>query len=139
AETVACGTAGDELALAVSVSQNVLTDVRSYCAAALPSVDEILHVRVNPAPGVHALDDAAHALQLCRLIGESIQTARQLKPRSRIHVFLSAPIAFAFFLGQRSRGWGELTLYEFEFEAGRVGGYLPALKLPRLAPPVVLV
>lgn len=130
AEFLPCGTAGDELALAVSVTHDVENDVRSYCAATLPSVDEVLHIRIAPTPGSNALSGVEHALQFCGVIGEALQTARRLRPRTRIHVFLAVPIALAFLLGQRSRGWGAMTLYEFDFEAARFGAYLPSFKLP---------
>ena len=45
-------------------------------------------------------------------------------------VFVAAPNAFTFFLGQRQPGLGKTTLYEYDFEGANGGGYRPSLTLP---------
>ena len=51
----------------------------------------------------------------------------------RVHLFMAAPGAFSFFLGQRQTAIGPLTLYEYDFEGERGGSYQPSLSLPARA------
>ena len=53
----------------------------------------------------------------------------QYKPKM-IHLFFAAPIALVFLIGQRSRGFGTITIYEYDFEGGRTGSYINAITLP---------
>jgi SMODS-associated and fused to various effectors sensor domain len=45
----------------------------------------------------------------------------------RVHAFISAPNGFSFFLGQHQQAIGPTTLYEFDFENKRGGGYTPGI------------
>ena len=46
------------------------------------------------------------------------------------HLFVAAPNAFTFFLGQRQTALGPVRLYEFDFDGGRGRSYSAALTLP---------
>jgi hypothetical protein len=48
----------------------------------------------------------------------------------RLHLFMSSPVSFAFYLGQRSAPLGPLTLYEFDFEGSNGASYTPSMNLP---------
>jgi hypothetical protein len=45
-------------------------------------------------------------------------------------LFIAAPNAFTFFLGQRQTAPGSVRLYEFDFDGGRGRSYTTALTLP---------
>ena len=47
-----------------------------------------------------------------------------------IHLFVAAPNAFSFFLGQRQPSLGRIKLYEYDFEGLNGGGYRASLSLP---------
>jgi hypothetical protein len=47
-----------------------------------------------------------------------------------IHLFMAAPNAFAFFLGQQAKPLGKIILYEFDFEQSKTGTYEPVISLP---------
>ena len=46
------------------------------------------------------------------------------------HLFVAAPNAFTFFLGQRQTALGMIRLYEFDFDGARERSYTAALSLP---------
>ena len=45
-------------------------------------------------------------------------------------LFIAGPGGFAVYLGQRQLAMGPVTLYEFDFEEARGGGYEAALSFP---------
>jgi hypothetical protein len=65
---------------------------------------------------------------LAESLAQRINAERQ--PGSRVHLFIAAPNAFTFFLGQRQPSMGSVTLYEFDFEGQNGGGYAPSISLP---------
>jgi len=122
---------GGDVAVAVSVTHDVLPDVKEYVRASLPSVGRILRFSVLPASGPTAVRDGEHAGLLSQALASAMKTVRTAaERRGRLHVFMAAPNGFAFFLGQLARGFGPCTIYEYEFEAGTPGGYKPSLSFP---------
>ncbi len=58
-----------------------------------------------------------------------INQSRNLS-RAPLHLFIAAPNAFTFLLGQRQPSLGKTPLYEFDFEGAHGGGYKTSLSLP---------
>jgi SMODS-associated and fused to various effectors sensor domain len=48
---------------------------------------------------------------------------------SRVHIFMAAPNAFSFFFGQHQKAVGPVTLYEWDFDGLRGGGYNESLSV----------
>ena len=99
---------------ASSVRQPVSTFSRTNASVALGSTSVVC--------GQHAFD-LAEALAL------QINHQRRVD-RPPLHLFIAAPNAFTFFLGQRQPGLGKTTLYEYDFEGANGGGYMASLVLP---------
>lgn len=119
-----------DVALAISVTHNIESDVAVYVRKQLPSLSQILCCR-SPILGSNSIRDGAHAYSLSQQISVILKTQRTLEEHTgRIHLFLSAPNSFAFFLGQLSRSFGPLTLYEYDFDTNPPGAYWPAISLP---------
>lgn len=70
-----------------------------------------------------------HAFDLAEELALQINE-RRIGHRPPLHLFIAAPNAFTFFLGQRQPGLGKITLYEYDFEGANGGGYKPSLSLP---------
>ena len=60
---------------------------------------------------------------------EKIKSLRDAIPGQRIHLFMAAPGAFSFFLGQRAVAIGPVTIYEYDFEGANGGSYQKSLSL----------
>jgi len=64
------------------------------------------------------------------------ELASLLKHRTRderavkLHIFASAPNAFMFFLGQMAKGFGQCTMYEFDFDNNALGAYQASISFP---------
>jgi hypothetical protein len=48
----------------------------------------------------------------------------------RVHLFISAPYTFSFFLGRHGKLLKPVVLYEFDFDGQRSGSYEPSLTMP---------
>ncbi len=128
-ELIDLNRAGDELAVAISVTQPTRADVTAFVELRLSSVGKFLHASL-PDVAQDSIKDGSHAFHtaqgVIKLIG---QTREVLGVRGRVHLFWSAPNAFAFMLGQLARPLGPITLYEFDFENSGDGRYEPSLSL----------
>ncbi len=120
----------NDVALAVSVSRVVLQDVELYAEENLPSLGKIIDCKVNPNPGQTAIKDADHGFQLVEQLVNILSNRNINERNARLHIFASAPNAMLFWLGQQAHGLGSITIYEYDFETMKPGGYLPALKFP---------
>ncbi len=121
---------GHELAVAVSVTHDILDDTVKYIRNHLPQVGRVLHLR-QTTPGVNSIKDGSHAFCLAQNLISAIRTARNEDGSGlNLHLFWAAPNAFVFFVGQMARNLGPCRLYEHDLESGYQGAYQPSLRLP---------
>lgn len=121
---------GDEIAVAISLTRDAAEGTRSFVREHLPYVGRIVHA--SPADGSSQLSvqSGSHAARLAELIVQHMRTiADGARPYSRLHLFISAPNGFTFFLGQHQQALGAVQLYEWDFEGLRTRGYFPAISL----------
>jgi hypothetical protein len=122
---------GTEVAIAVSVTHDVSADVCAYVKANLPNVGRILIFSILPGPGPAAIRDADHAVSLAQGLAASLRTERTLEERKEaMHLFLSAPAGFGFFLGRLAQSFGPVVAYEYDFETNAPGAYQAGIRLP---------
>ncbi|WNG20826.1 SAVED domain-containing protein [Cystobacter fuscus] len=119
---------GDDVAVVVSVSRDALADVKAY-AEGMPAIGTVVDARPVSGVGQRAVADADHAVALADSLAEVIRTNRP-KNGGTTHLFIAAPNALAFFLGQHRGALGKVQLYEFDFEGERGGSYSPSISLP---------
>jgi hypothetical protein len=128
--SIPIGVQGHEVAVAISATHNIETDVSMYVKRHLPAVSRIIHCYF-PAPGTASIVDADHAYTLAQHISSQLKTQRNPQERAcRIHIFFAVPNALTFFLGQHARSFGSLTLYEYDFDTNAPGAYSPSVSLP---------
>ena len=74
-------------------------------------------------------------LQLAEQFQRIIQTNVQDIGATSVHIFMAAPVALAFLMGQLSRVFGPYTLYEWDFDKQRIegGGYFPSISIPKVS------
>lgn len=132
-EIVQISDKGRELAVAISVTHNILNDTVNYVSHNLPQVGRILHFR-QPTPGVNSIIDGSHAFYLANNLISTIREERDDDESGmNLHFFWAVPNAFVFFVGQMARNLGPCILYEYDFESGRRGAYQPSLRFPFFA------
>jgi SMODS-associated and fused to various effectors sensor domain/CHAT domain len=126
------GTPGSpDVALAVGINHPVLDDVRCFLGRSGITVGRILHAFFGDATAQTAIHDGAHAARLTQSLYRMIEARSFEEKGGVLHLFIAAPNALVFFLGQLARGLGRIQLYDHDFEARGVrGAYIPAFELP---------
>ncbi|PQO37829.1 SAVED domain-containing protein [Bremerella cremea] len=120
---------GDDLAVAISVSQLVKQNVEDFIKSDVPQIKSLLHIHV-PNVGPNSIRDGDHAFAVASKVVELIrQQTQALKYSGNIHLFWAMPNSLAFMFGQQSRLLGNLTVYEFDFEQGLQGSYTRSVTL----------
>ncbi|HSH80375.1 MAG TPA: SAVED domain-containing protein [Herpetosiphonaceae bacterium] len=125
---------GPDVAIALSITQQVLADVREYVKERLPSVGRIVVFSLPSGPSTTRVQDGTHAKLLAQQLTAHLKEHRTGEERRGVvHIFAAAPNALLFFLGQMARSFGRCTLYEYDFETNALGGYHESLSFP---PPI---
>lgn len=105
-----------DVAIAVGISQETVPDqVRDFVQRKRLPVGRVLKAEIAPAPGQTSVKGGAHCLRLAQTLLPRIRRRRPHERNGCDHLFLSAPNAFNFYLGQLSRSLGWVILYEHPF------------------------
>jgi hypothetical protein len=124
---------GADVAVALSLTRPVLDDVEHYLETANLPVGRLLPATLAPAPSSTGVHGGAHALALAQALTLRIRARTIRERQGTLHLFISAPNAFLFYLGQLARGLGRIRMYEYDFDSGAPGAYKASIELP--APP----
>lgn len=130
-EVIETGTGGPDVALSLAITQPIHTDVELFQQATLPTVGRIFRATVHPRVGPAAVRDGDHAVRLAREVSRTMKADRTPEERQgTLHIFIAGPNAFALFLGQLGRSFGQCVVYEYDFDSNLPGAYQPALVFP---------
>lgn len=133
-ETVEIDAARTDLVVALGITHEIRADVAAYAAAALPTTGRVLNLAPAGGPSARAVRCGRHAFELAEAAMRAVRAARPAGGFT--HLFIAAPNALTFFLGQRRPMLGRVRLYEFDFDGGRDSSYAAALTLPVSEPTV---
>ena len=125
------GTGGTEVAVAVSITRTTEQQVRAYLKGQ-PNVGRLIVASLTGGASQAALLNGTHADQLADRLANHLKDVRSgadVTVRPALHLFMSAPYSFAFFLGRHIKVLRPVTLYEFDFDGERGGGYVPSLTM----------
>lgn len=125
---------GPDYALSVSLSNEAASATDAYLQHFPGQVGKVLHARIEGGAGQGSVQSGTHALAL---VEKLLAQLSHIRPRrdGRLHLFLSTPNTFAFYLGQYLRNLGEVVLYEYDLDLTRPkddphrGSYKPSLCL----------
>lgn len=119
-----------DLVVALSVTHEILRDVNHYCEETGLSPRAFLHLIPEGGAGPSSVIDASHAFALA---GEATRLIREVKVHGdRVHIFVAAPNALMFFLGQTMTDLADpVQLYEHDRQGSQGVPYLPSLKFPQ--------
>lgn len=122
---------GFDVAVSLSVANDICADVGMYARRALPAVHRIIHLTLPTGVGNQAVLDGSHAHGLANGLASIAKTHRTAQERlACLHLFVAAPNALVFFVGQLARSFGACVLYEYDLESNRPGAYEPTLIFP---------
>lgn len=121
---------GGDLAVAISLTKQVLSDVESYLDAHSElRIGALIHAVPQCGPGQRLVLGGGHAHQLAVQLVNVLEAWKRGHKGRTIHLFTAAPNGFLVFLGRLARGLGKLQLYEHDFEDQQAEAYAPSFCL----------
>ncbi|MCB5411226.1 SAVED domain-containing protein [Pseudogemmobacter faecipullorum] len=118
---------GQDIALVMSLTRNALPKVQEYLHRALPQVGTVVHVTPSGGAAQVSVAGGEHALSIAAFAGQAVSDLAQ--PGGRTHVFISAPNAVSFFLGQQADSMGVCIPYEFDLKKEVDASYRPSFEI----------
>jgi CHAT domain/SMODS-associated and fused to various effectors sensor domain len=121
-----------DVALSLAVSQPRVADhVEAFLQRKGLPVGRILDATIAPEPGPRSVRGGAHALRLAQALLPRLRERYPHEREGSLHLFCAGPNALLFYLGQLSRSFESIALYEFPFGAkGGFGQYQLSIELP---------
>ena len=96
---------GDAIAVSVSVAQPTESAVLAFVQKSLPQVGKVLVCHLPSGPSEIGISGGHHAAQLSDQLAGLVKTLRETQDISRVHLFVAAPNALLFYLGQQAQLW----------------------------------
>jgi hypothetical protein len=118
---------GNDVAVVVSLTRNALSKVEEYVKANIHGVGRILHITPEGGPGHNSIRGGEHALHMATAISNEVSALAKIG--STTHIFMAAPNAVSFYLGQNADCMGRCALYEFDFKREIDGSYFPSFSV----------
>lgn len=103
-------------ALILNVTHNIYDDVVKFIKESNLSIGPIINCTLSDGATNFSIEDGTHASALANDVYEASTKRSTVERQAILHIFVAAPNAFMFFLGQVSFGFGKCILYEFDFE-----------------------
>ena len=122
-----------DVIVAIGLTHNLSGDVQSFLERNELPAGRLMVLTPGGKPGAQSVICGRHAFELAQQVTEEVRQSRLAGGTGRLHLFVAAPNAFTFFLGQHQLLLGPTTLYEFDFDGARGRSYVPSLQLPLAA------
>lgn len=115
---------GNDLAVAVSVTRSTETAVRQYVEREVPQVGKLLDCHLPFGSSQTGISGGQHAAVLSDQVASVVKKIRLTHNVERVHLFVAAPNALLFYLGQQSQALGLHRMYEYDMDEERGGSYI---------------
>ena len=118
-----------DTALILNISRDIYHDVVNY----IDNVDVKKMGRIINCTPYHgkptnfSIINGTHCAQLANSIYSELCQRTIHERRATLHIFASVPNAFMFYLGQVSRPFGNIVIYDFDFDAFDTCTYFPTI------------
>ncbi|KAB2688799.1 SAVED domain-containing protein [Brucella pseudogrignonensis] len=117
---------GSEIAVGISIAQQVGPHVRRYVDQHVPNVGKLVTFAFSEGPGHQNVAGGGHAAALAEQIATSIRSLRDDDPDGLVHIFAACPNSLLFFMGQHHQGIAPCVVYEFDFDRQGNKSYQPS-------------
>lgn len=119
-----------EIAVAVCATHQIIADVKAYIERALPQVGQILAFTPSCGAGPNSVVNGRHAFEMACSLVTQVKAHGSAASGAVTHLFIAAPNALTFYLGQHQLLMGRVSLYEFDFDGAQGRSYKLSLTLP---------
>ena len=120
---------GRDIAIAISVSQPTVAQVRTYLAERLPSVGKFISCAMPAGPGQRSVAGGEHAAALAEHVSNFVRVVKENDPDAVVHIFAAAPNTLLFYLGQHLQAMAPCIVYEFDFDRRGNKTYQPSFTM----------
>ncbi len=119
-----------DVALVLGVTHDIYDDVKYFISREKLNVSRIINCQITGRQSGNSVIDGYHAKILADSISKIVKKRSIEEKQKNLHIFSASPVALMFFLGQLSRSFGKIVLYEYDFEWLENNSYFPSFKLP---------
>jgi hypothetical protein len=119
-----------DVALVINITHNILVEVKYYIKEQNLNISKIIDCSISGQQSNHSIVDGNHAKILSDAIARIVKKRSINEKRNKLHIFSAAPAAFMFFLGQLSRSFGRIIIYEYDFDGSSNLSYSPSFEIP---------
>lgn len=120
---------GRDIAIAISVSQPTVAQMRAYLTETLPSVGRFISCAIPTGPGQRNVAGGEHAATLAEQVSNRVRAVKENDPDAVIHIFAAAPNTLLFYLGQHHQAMAPCIVYEFDFDRRGNKTYQPSFTI----------
>ena len=120
---------GRDIAIAISVSQPTVAQVRTYLTERVPSVGKFISCAMPTGPGQRSVAGGEHAAALAEQVSNIVRVVKENDPDALIHIFAAAPNSLLFYLGQHHQAMAPCIVYEFDFDRRGNKTYQPSFTI----------
>jgi hypothetical protein len=115
------------LVVAISVTCDVRSDVQAFISETFLNESSVLHFEPSVSTGTLSISGPDHAYWFAERVARDIFAWRKLHRNATLHLFVAAPNAFMFYLGQHHRELGTVQLYEYNYDLSGGASYATSL------------
>jgi hypothetical protein len=118
---------GDDVAIAISVSADIVDDVRRYVETSALPIGKLINISPLDGPGQAAVADPSHAVGLSHALLDEIRRHTR-ESAGIVHLFLCAPNGIGVLLGHL---WNRVPTTQLYEDANAPSGYFPTFRFER--------
>lgn len=115
--------------LIINITHDITEQVKDYLRSNNIKTNQIIECHLSRSSN-NIVENGNHAKQLADEIPNILAKREKAERLALLHIFISAPAGFVFYLGNVSKGFGKCLLYEYDFEQIDSGSYSPSIVFP---------
>jgi len=119
-----------DVALVLCITHDITSDVKNYIDEEKLGVSKMVVCQINEYKSNSSVIDGYHAKMLSDSLSRIVKQRSVHEKRKKLHIFAASPAALMFLIGQVARSFGNIALYEYDFDGLRNFGYSLSIELP---------
>ena len=119
----------NDTVIIINITHDIYLSACDYLKEKGIQIGKIINCTINERFGNISIINGTHAKRLANSLFDFLNRRTLNEQKGVLHVFSSSPVAFMFFLGQVSRGFGRCILYEYDYEKLRDATYYPSISI----------
>lgn len=119
----------NDIAVVIGISREIFNDVEEFLLLEKEKIGRIIDIRLETTDSANVID-GKHAWLIANQIKNEIDKRVLKEKQGILHLFFACPNSIVFLLGRYSLSFGNIQLYEYDFNKQRTCTYYPTTTLP---------